>query len=135
MLQHFDVLEHHAKRIEFLGGLCLAHHSEWLKWYMLEDEDEHEYMKAKHFNATMKTFVRRSLVLHNFKDEYEVLVVLERIVAQDWQVLNEDGETIIMRLKRAQTVRRTVAVITMHDLHVDARRYHTVPKKRAVSQS
>ena len=77
----------------------MAHHSEWLKWYLLEDEDEKEYMKVKHFNSTKKMFVRRSLVLHNFKDEQEVLVVLERMGPNDWHVLSEDGETIVMRLR------------------------------------
>lgn len=77
----------------------MAHHSEWLKWYLLEDEDEDDYMKVKRFNATKKMFVRRSLVLHNFKDEEEVLVVLERMGPIDWHVLSEDGETIVMRLR------------------------------------
>lgn len=77
----------------------MAHHSEWLKWYLLEDEDEDDYMKVKRFNATKKMFVRRSLVLHNFKDEEEVLVVLERMGPNDWHVLSEDGETIVMRLR------------------------------------
>ncbi|KAL3927648.1 MAG: hypothetical protein SGPRY_002730 [Prymnesium sp.] len=57
--------------------------------FMLQhfDENEQDYMKVRQFNATKKTFVQHSLVLHSVKDEEEVLLVLKRRGAHDWRVL------------------------------------------------